>query len=212
MSGALAVMDWVAWHEAYDDGDSSLARRLDLVQRRLGELIQGASPRRRVLSLCAGDGRDVIPVLARAASPPAALLVENDETLARRARESALAAGLEALEVRCADAGDPASFEQVLPADILLLCGIFGNIEHNSVKEVIDILPRLLAAGGHVIWTRGGSEPDRRPEIRGWFPQAGLREIAFDGAPEPYGVGVNRLAAGAVYGARPLPQRVFTFP
>jgi hypothetical protein len=77
------VTDWMAWHEAYDDPSSSLARRLGVVRRRLGAVLDAAAgERRQLLSLCAGDGRDVIPVLAaRAASSSSvsALLVEWHE-------------------------------------------------------------------------------------------------------------------------------------
>jgi hypothetical protein len=93
-----------------------------------------------------------------------------------------------------------------------MLCGIFGNIEHSAVKSVVDAVPRLVSSGGFVIWTRGGSEPDRRPEIRRWFSSAGLEEVAFEGAPEPYGVGMNRQRrAPALLPAARIPGRLFTF-
>jgi hypothetical protein len=208
------VKDWREWHEAYDDPSSSLARRLEIVRRRLGAVLDAAAgERRQLLSLCAGDGRDVIPVLAtRAASAPvSALLIESDEELSWRATEAASSSGLEAVEVRCADAGDAASFNDVLPVDVLLLCGIFGNLEHGRVKDVIDIVPHLLATGGYVIWTRGASDPDRRPEVRRWFRTAGLAEVAFDGAPETFGVGMNQLAPGRPYERRHLPSHLFRF-
>jgi hypothetical protein len=197
------VKDWLAWHERYDDPSSSLARRLEVVRRRLGEILDaGAGERRRLLSLCAGDGRDVIPVFAaRAASSRAsALLVERDVDLARRATDAASSSGTKGVRVRCADAGDPASFDDVLPVDALLLCGIFGNIEHSRGKDVIDVVPHMLAPGGYVIWTRGASDPDRRPDVRRWFRAAGLAEVSFDGSPDTFGVGVNQLE-------RALPER-----
>jgi hypothetical protein len=40
---------------------------------------------------------------------------------------------------------------------------------------------------------------------------AGLREVAFDGAPALYGVGVNRLDARAASARRAPPARLFTF-
>jgi hypothetical protein len=167
-----------------------------------------------LLSLCAGDGRDVISVLAARSAQPqvAAVLIESDTTLARRARTAAADAGLGSVQVRCGDAGDVTSFSDVLPVDVLMLCGIFGNIEHSAVKSVVDAIPRLVSSGGFVIWTRGGSEPDRRPEIRRWFSSAGLEEVAFEGAPEPYGVGMNRQRrAPALLPAARIPDRLFTF-
>lgn len=49
----------------------------------------------------------------------------------------------------------------------------------------------MLAAGGTVIWTRGWfAHEDLHPAIRGWFVEAGLAEVPFDGDPERFGVGV----------------------
>lgn len=200
------------WHQAYDDPSSSLARRLEVVRARLGAILdERRATHLRLLSLCAGDGRDVIPVLAEREGSIIALLVEQDEVLARRAVESAAAAGAQSVDVRCADAADPASFVDALPVDVLLLCGIFGNVEHARVKDVVDVAPALLADAGYVIWTRGGSDPDRRPEIRAWFEAAGLREVAFDGAPESFGVGVNQLVVPSQLRRTPLPRRLFAF-
>lgn len=205
------MKDWRAWHEAYDDPSSPLARRLEVVRRRLRAVLDEVDRQPgRLLSLCAGDGRDVIPVLA-ARGPVSALLVESDPELADRAAAATSAAHLTTVDVRRGDAGDPALFADVIPVDVVLLCGIFGNIEHACVREVVDVVPSLLADGGYVIWTRGGSEPDRRPEIRRWFDDAGLREVAYDGAPEPYRVGVNRLHQRRTPMPRPLPDRLFSF-
>jgi hypothetical protein len=208
------VKDWLGWHRAYDDPRSSLARRLEVVKGRLGEALERVTATEpKVLGLCAGDGRDVIPVLAaRAASSRlAAVLVEQNPTLARRASESSAMAGRGQVQVRCGDAGDPASFADVLLVDVLMLCGIFGNIEHRCVKHIIDLVPRLVVPGGYVIWTRGGSMPDRRPEVRQRFRAAGLDEVAFDGTPESYGVGLNQLRRSSAPADRALPDRLFTF-
>jgi hypothetical protein len=210
---ACRVKDWVAWHHDYDDPSSPLARRLQVVQRRLEEVLDRLATRvPRLLSLCAGDGRDVIPVLARAAqSPVRAVLVEKDRTLARRARETIDATALETVEARCGDAGDPTLFHDVLPVDVLLLCGIFGNIEHVAVQDMIAAIPSLVVSDGYVIWTRGGSDPDRRGEVRRWFRAAGHDEVAFDGAPEPYGVGVNQIRLPPAARHMAPPDRLFTF-
>jgi hypothetical protein len=204
------VTDWVGWHAGYDDPQSSLTRRLAVVRRWIGDILAEGSVG-RVLSLCAGDGRDVLPVLA-AQSPdrrPATVLVENDPRLAEAAVMAAHAGGLSsAVQVVVGDAGDPETFRDALPVDLLLLCGIFGNVSEPDIHRTIEATPAMLAAGGRVIWTRGGSEPDRRDSIRQWFRAAGLTELGFDGAPERYGVGVARRGDGP---DPELPRNLFTF-
>ncbi|HET6874336.1 MAG TPA: hypothetical protein VFH70_06130 [Acidimicrobiales bacterium] len=203
--------NWIDWHDAYEHPGSSLSRRLEVVRERLRTALDGAGPSPTVLSLCSGDGRDVIGTLTGRPTPTGrVVLVEADEDLAERARRMAEVQNLTQVEVRCRDAGAVESFIDVVPVDVLLLCGIFGNIDHPTVKRVVEAVPGLVRTGGYVIWTRGGSEPDRRPEIRGWFAEAGMEEVAFDGAPEPYGVGLNRVT---IPGHSPGlgPERLFSF-
>jgi hypothetical protein len=82
-----------------------------------------------VLSLCAGDGRDVATAAAghARAADLTGCLVELDQALAAAARENLAPLG-SGLEVRAADAGDPATWADAVPVDLLLLCGIFGNV------------------------------------------------------------------------------------
>lgn len=58
-------MDWQAWHDTYDVPDSWMARRLRAVQDRIREALDTAPPGPlRVVSVCAGQGRDLVDVLA----------------------------------------------------------------------------------------------------------------------------------------------------
>src|SRR5450631_4867626 len=104
----MAERDWRAWHDDYDVPGSSLARRLAAVQGRIREALDQAPPGPlRAVSMCAGQGRDLIGVLA---SHPrgrevTARLVELDPHNAAAARAAAAAAsGLSAVEVVTADA------------------------------------------------------------------------------------------------------------
>ena len=205
------MTDWHAWYAQYDDPSSSHARRLAVVRQRVTEALDGGQVR-RVLSLCAGDGRDLIPVIALRPrrSQPDVVMVELDATLAERARRSAAAAGV-AVSVITGDAGWVPTWRDAAPTDLLLLCGIFGNVSHDTVRAVIDVVPALVRPGGAVIWTRGFKQgPDRRPEVRRWFRDRGLDEIAFDSEPAGFGVGMNRvpLDAGPVAS---VPDRLFAF-
>ena len=202
---------WVEWHEGYQQPGNSLSRRLEVVKKRLSAALDQLGPSPTILSLCSGDGRDVIGALSDYPSPIGrVVLVEVDQDLAERARTAAEAHKLTKVEVRCKDAGATQSFVDVVPVDVLLLCGIFGNIDHSAVKRVVEFVPSLVRIGGYVIWTRGGSEPDRRRGIRNWFAEVGIEELAFDGAPEPYGVGLNRITGPGLIDER-LPERLFSF-
>jgi hypothetical protein len=206
------MADWVGWHARYDDPESTQSRRLVVVRRRVGEALDGLGPRARVLSLCAGDGRDLLPELAaRPRLAPDVLLVERDETLAGQARSAAAALGVGRVDARVADAARPASFADVLPVDLLLLCGIFGNVPDEDLRRTVAAVPLLLARDGIVIWTRGRLDgPDLRPAVRAWFREAGLTEVAFDEEAEGYGVGVARAGDEAPT-ADALPDPLFTF-
>jgi hypothetical protein len=208
---ALAVTDWHVWHEEYADPTSSLSRRLGVVRRLLGPVIAGLGPGQRVLSLCAGDGRDVIPVVA--ARPPERrpelILVELDSGLAAKARDGAAAAGVAATVV-VGDAGRSGTWQDHLPADLLMLCGIFGNVSDEDIQRTIDAARSMLTPGGTVIWTRGAfRDRDLRPQVRRWFIEAGLAEVAFECEPHGYGVGVNRTTPDVTH--RPLPTQLFAF-
>ena len=206
------MTDWPAWHKAYDSPGSSLARRLEVVRRRVGESLSALSARGevRILSLCAGDGRDLLPELAVArARTSHAILIEKDPVLAAAARSAARDRGLSDVAIIIGDAGRSATFARWLPVDLLLLCGIFGNISEDDIRLTVAAAPAMVRPDGIVIWTRGNMEPELRPAIRQWFNEASFDEVAFDGEPEPYGVGVGRRRLGAA--GRELPELLFQF-
>jgi hypothetical protein len=154
----------------------------------------GAETRWSVLSLGAGDGRDLLPELANTNGLGIhAVLVEHDQTLAREARAITDQLGVDGATIITGDAGETATFASALPVDLLLLCGIFGNISEHDVAATVAATPAMLRPGGTVIWTRGSRQPDLRPQIRQWFSRAGLHEVAFDNEPEGFGVGVAAL-------------------
>lgn len=189
--------DWIDWHRQYDNPDSSLSRRLGVVRQRLREALDAQKGPLRLISMCAGQGVDVIPVLAEHTHrvDTDALLVELDPRLAGIAEEAARAAGLDKVRVLCADAAATANYADAVPADIILAVGIFGNISEADVEFTVKRLPMLAAPQATVIWTRGRIfDQDLAQTIRRWFEEAGFEEVAFD-APEDfhYRVGVNRL-------------------
>lgn len=194
------MRDWAEWHRGYDDPASALSARLECVKLRLGEAIDRCPPGPvRLLSLCAGQGRDVLGVLPahRRRDDVRALLVEADARLVEVAQRHAAEAGLAGqVEIRQADAGTVASFTDSLPVDVLMLCGIFGNVSDADIERTVRAAPGLCAPGATVIWTRHRRPPDLTPRIREWFGAGGFAEVAFDALDTDrlIGVGTHRLA------------------
>ena len=194
---ASSERDWVAWHEPYDQPGSSLARRLEVVQNRIAAALEQAPPGPiRVISMCAGHGRDLLGALAdhARAIDVTARLVELDPRNVVVARQEA--ARHPAVEVVCRDASNTSAYEGAVPADLVLACGVFGNITYADIRRTIAALPQLCSAGAVVIWTRHRKSPDLTPTIRAWFTESGFDEVGFDSAVDTkFGVGTNRLAA-----------------
>lgn len=211
--------DWIDWHREYDEPDSSLARRLQVVQDELraalGRLRRGPEEL-RLISMCAGDGRDVLPVMAEnPGSSVRALLVELDPILTDRIRVGARALGLSAIEVATADAGVTDQYLRFGPAHVVLACGVFGNVTIDDAERTISTLPSLLADDGVVIWTRGRGDdgPDLSQHIRQLFADHGFVELGFTAPTDArFRVGAHRLAFRSTASA-PLRagDRMFTF-
>jgi hypothetical protein len=205
--------DWVQWHEPYADPASSLSRRRAVVQDVVCRWLDDRRGPGRVLSMCAGDGRDLLEVLA--ARPDDArqldvVLVELDPRLAAAAGAFVVDAGLDRVEVRVGDAGSTDAYAGAVPADLVLACGIFGNVSDGDVHRTVAMLPGLCAEDALVVWTRGRHGADPTPRVRRWFADNGFTEREWH-APDDvvYAVGVHRLVGAPT----PLPagQRLFTF-
>jgi hypothetical protein len=203
-------VDWRTWHDDYDLPGSWLARRLRAVQEQIRAVLDDSPPGPvRVLSLCAGQGRDLLEVLADhpRRADVLARLVELDERNTAVARASA--EGL-AVEVVTGDAALTDHYLDVVPADLVLVCGVFGNITDADILRTIGFCTRLCATGGTVVWTRHRrDEPDLVPAICGWFEDAGFERRWVSDPAEEFGVGVHRFTG------RPQPlvagEHMFTF-
>ena len=191
------MTDWVNWHGAYTAPDSALSNRLTVVRRVLEDVVVSRAPQRlRVLSLCSGDGRDVLPVLAGWARQKQvkARLIELDPELADRARRLVRDERLLGVEVICGDAASPHNYSGVVPADVVVACGIFGNVSDADVRRMIHAMPALSAPHGHVVWTRHRGHPDLTDSIRLWFAEVGFEERAFHSpGPKQWSVGCHQL-------------------
>jgi hypothetical protein len=183
-----------------------------VVRARIAAALDAAPPGPlRVISMCAGDARDLLPVLAAHArrADVAARIVELDPGNAARAGAAAAAAGLDAVEVVVADAALTDRYAGAAPADLVLACGIFGNVVDADIRRTVGAFPSLCRPGGHVIWTRHRRAPDVVPAMLSWFESAGFRLGWLSEPGLPFGVGVHRFDGPSL----PLAhgERLFTF-
>lgn len=207
-----AGWDWLAWHADYDVPGSPLAQRLAVVQGWIRQALDQAPPGPvRVLSMCAGQGRDLIDVLSvhPRGLEVTARLVELDPRIAAAARQRAVAAGLPLVDVVTGDAALTGAYTGLAPAHLVLACGVFGNISTQDIQQTIAGCTRLCATGGTVIWTKSRQPPDLIPQICQWFAQHDF-ELAGVSDPGPsWAVGAHRFTG------RPGPllagERMFTF-
>jgi len=201
--GAEGRTHWQRWHDAYADPTSRLSQRLATVQQRLREAFDAAPHGPvRLVSACAGQAGDVVGALAghRRAAEVTGRLVELDPDNAEAARTALAAAGLAGIHVVTRDAGRSDAYAGAVPADVVLLCGIFGNVSDADVETTVRHAAELCADGATVLWTRHRDAPDLTSDIRGWFADQGFAEVAFD-SPDggSWSVGTER------YEGRPQP-------
>ncbi len=211
--GAPAPRDWVAWHQAYDAPGSPLARRLVLVQAQLRHALDRApAGPLRLVSLCAGQGRDALGVLAAhpRRADVQARLVELNPALADAARTEAHAQDL-AVEIVTGDAGLTDAYVGAVPAHVVLACGVFGNVSDADIETTIRAFPQLCAPGASVLWTRHRRPPDLTPTVRRWFADAGFDELAFEVLADDDYVSVGHHCFVGQPAPLPTGRRLFTF-
>lgn len=205
-------MDWHEWHDRYGSPDSHLARRLVIVQDRIRRALDDAPPGPlTAVSLCAGQGHDLIGVLADhpRRDDVRARLVELDERNVEVAREAA--AGLPGVEVVAGDASASDHYAGHVPADLVLICGILGNVTDADAERLLDHCTRLCRTGGTVVWTRNrqlGPE-DLVPQVCAWLEERGFERLWVSDPELGFGVGAHRFTGEP----RPLVrgERMFDF-
>jgi hypothetical protein len=205
-------MDWLEWHARYDVPESPLSRRLRVVQREIGVALTVHPPGPvKVISVCAGQGRDLLGVLTghpRGADVHARL-VERDRRNAEVAAAAAAAAGLDQVETVVGDAALTDHYRDMVPAGLVLLCGVFGNITDEDIERTVATCPQLCQTGATVVWTRRRGGSDRVPLICDWFEQHGFERQWLSVSDAGFGVGVHRFTGSP----EPLEQglRMFRF-
>jgi Putative methyltransferase len=151
---------WTGWPaEAY--AQLQYQQRLQTVQEHLrGVLDDAPVGLLRLISVCAGDGRDVIGTVRahERRGDVSAWLVELDRQSVAAGIQEAAVAGLEgAVNFINADATDYATYQGVAPADIVLACGVWGHVPALERESLARALAGLCKPRGTVTWTRGVS-------------------------------------------------------
>jgi hypothetical protein len=204
--------DWVDWHRLYDVPGSMLARRLATVQDRISDALDIAPPGPlRAISICAGQGRDLLTVLERhpRGRDVSARLVDLDPGNVAVAWQRAADAGLKKVEAVTGDASLIDAYDGMVPADLVLACGVFGNITDVDVARMISYLPALCSPGATVVWTRHRRPPDLVPFVCDCFTEHQFELAWLSDPAEQFGVGVHRFSGRS----RPLQrgEKLFTF-
>lgn len=191
----VRMKDWVKWHKHYDTDDSPLNQRLVLVQDAIRQCLPKNPRIYTIIDICAGDGRDLMEVLDtyKYKDSIQGCLIELDPRLASEAYERTQTTKMpNNLKVIRGDASQTYAYKDTLPADLILVCGVFGNINDNDVVKTIQNLPKFCKQSTQVIWTCNRRAPDRTKVIRNVFRDNGFDETNFASTNDStYSVGVH---------------------
>ena len=209
-------MDWANWHKNYDTSPGFQARLKIVCAQIAATLDECPSGPIKIISICAGDGRDLIVALQnhpRRNDVAAALLELNSESISR-GKEAAARAGLQRqLRFVQADASLASNYPGIGHADLVILSGLLTHLRPEDVSRLIGSLPMLCKPGGCVIWNRQivvlhGKE--QVPKIRELFQRTGFEEVQFEiTGQNGFAVGRSRYA-GQMAALDPL-RELFKF-
>ena len=139
-------MDWHKWHKVYDE-KPALKKRMVLVRKHLSRCLDRSAPGEiRIISVCAGDGRDILGTLAvhKRLADARARLVELDSNLVADGEKACAALGLSShVEFVHEDATDPCSYRAAAPASIVLMCGMLGLVDPPELAHVVRAMQAL---------------------------------------------------------------------
>lgn len=169
----LSSRAWKGWpDEAYQQDSYQL--RLAAVQEHVAQSIELAPHGPvRVISVCAGDGRDIIGSLEshRRRRDVVAWLVELDSQSVAAGIRNARSAGLaNAVNFINGDATLYLTYKDIAPSDVVIVCGVWGHVPPQERSLLVRGIASLCKSGGRVIWTRGVSRSMARfREIQSHF-------------------------------------------
>lgn len=206
--------DWFAWHDNYRTRPR-MRQRLQIVREYIATYLNQCPPGKiTVISVCAGDSRDLTGTLFDHPRAPDVYgrLVEIDSRLVEAGRSAAESAGLVGqLEFICGDATLGSVYQGVVPADLVLLCGVFGNVPETELPRLTQSLRYLCKTNGLMIWTRDLVQDGEQnlAMIRECLQKDSFEEVSFRMTPTGnMGVGMHRYVGETL----PLPDgELFVF-
>jgi hypothetical protein len=150
------AVDWYRWHDSYDELGSSMTAVLADTQELVAQSLDAAALGTvRILSMAAGQSRELIPVLVThpRGMDVSAVLVEFDDRNTDFAEGALQSAELGRVTIITGDAGNTDSYATGVPADIILCCGLFEYLSDADTRRTVTALPMLCAPGAKVIYS-----------------------------------------------------------
>jgi hypothetical protein len=190
-------------------------QRLVAVQNHLAECLDSAPEGPvRILSMCAGDGRDVVGVLSSHRRRPdaTAWLVElNRQSVTVGALLATRSGLIDNVRFLNEDATTYATYRGIAPADVVLVCGVWGHVPADEKRRLAQAMGSLCKPGGRVIWTRGVSKGmSRLHEVEALFAGPHWEKVRAGFTPDQtWAVATHRYRGPAH--AVPADGRIFHF-
>ncbi|MDN4522605.1 SAM-dependent methyltransferase [Mycolicibacterium austroafricanum] len=210
---AYSDLHWYQWHSRYDDLESDDTDRLEVVQEVLASVLDTApSGALAAVSVCAGQARDLLPVLIHhpRGHDVSARLVELDPLNASFLHGAIGSTGLTGIDLVVGDGGEINSYHGALPADLVLLAGVFAHIDMLDVHRTIASLPAFCRPGGVVVWSSYGPGMINADAVLAQFESGAFqRHRVIHGTRADFLVAAHRYTGPR--GEFPSGQRLFSF-
>jgi SAM-dependent methyltransferase len=198
--------DWSS--RFYTDQHPGFVARLKVTTRMIAESLAAAPEGEiRVLSLCCGDGRDLLGALQDhpRKRDVRALLVDRDASSVQRGQQWAREQGFDGqIEFVHGDAADWTALGAWVPFDVVIISGVFVHLTIEHAQRLVALLPTLCRDGSTVVWNRrvvaalDGHDPAgdpipraQLPDLQGYFAGAGFVTAANEET-GPTGHGIFR--------------------
>jgi 2-polyprenyl-3-methyl-5-hydroxy-6-metoxy-1,4-benzoquinol methylase len=146
---------WYDWHiEKHSDPNSYTSQRMTDIGLVIEEYLKDTVHRSNIVSVCAGQGLDLIPILRQYPNSADAYLIDIEQQNIDHINK--ISTGLEGIHTYAADATVSNTYinNKIPRANLLLVCGVFAHLTSEDQSIFIQNMRSLLKPGGYVIWTR----------------------------------------------------------